>query len=254
MSKAIIIDWILSGCDVQQGIQLYAELSSNKQFLRLCQLQPKKYASKLIAQLRLIGGISVKEFKQLQKEGSNTVAPRTLDVVKVENREIREVVEQKDPEPKVKMREDFPFLSDPTCPHELQLLIGKKITAYHNYVQAHKDLFDCTSLEQCAEVAEKLIENYQENRQIFEELDYYKEHKNCLGLHPIFKLRKQFKDLQGMNVRELIKLHDKTIPHRIWRIQSEIGKGDKPHLDAKRQQSINDNQAQLAEVKRILGL
>jgi hypothetical protein len=98
-----------------------------------------------------------------------------------------------------------------------------------------------------------LIENFKENRQIFEELDYYKQHGAILGKHSIFGQYKRFDELKGKNVRELIRLCDETLPHRIWRIESEIKKGDKPHLNGEREKRLAEVQAELAEVKRLLG-
>jgi hypothetical protein len=97
-----------------------------------------------------------------------------------------------------------------------------------------------------------VVENYLENRLIYEELEYYGKNGSILGKHRIFDQYKKYQRLRGYNVIELVKLHEKTLPHRIWRIESEIKKGDKPHLTGERQKRLQEVQAELAEVKRLL--
>lgn len=115
-------------------------------------------------------------------------------------------------------------------------------------------MFDCSSVEECHQVAHQLMENFKENRVIHDELEYYKQHGAILGQHPIWKQYDRFKDLREKNVIELVRLYEKTLPHRIWRIESEIKKGDKPHLLGEREQRLGEALAELAEIKRILGI
>ena len=75
-----------------------------------------------------------------------------------------------------------------------------------------------------------------------------------MGNHRIFDQYKRFDEFRGKKPIELFKLYNDTLPHRIWRIQSEIKKGDKPHLNGEREQRLNEVQSELAEVKRLLGV
>lgn len=242
-----IVEWIESGCDLEEGITLFSEFSNNDHFLRLCQMQPEGNRAMLIYQLRLIGRVTDAEYKKLLKAPSKKVAPKVEP-----KREPK--VKLEIPKPKPKFRDDFPFLRDPDCPHELIMLVGYKITAYHKYIEGHKLLFECTNLEDCTNNARSVIENYQENRLIYDELEFYKEHKHCLGKHPIFKLRAQFDKFLKMDVREMLRLHDQTIPNRIWRINDELKKADKPHLDKERRRRLMECEAQHAELGRILNI
>lgn len=179
-----------------------------------------------------------------------------------ENKEKRRV-ESKDPQtiqrqpanrPKRRFRQEWPFLSEPECPKELKLLAADKLTAYENYVNAHEKLFDCGDLDECLATAQEVVNNYKENRLIYQELEYYREHGKVLGKHSVFKSTKRYEHLKGLNVIELVKLAEKTLPHRIWRIENEIKKGDKPHLLPEREKRLRQAQAELAEVKRLLGV
>lgn len=252
-ARTEIVNWIEEGCNLEKGVLLFSKYGNNDHFLRLCMLQPEANQSMLTYQLRQIGKISDKEFlklktkpKQKKQEkvhndapDQNPVKPRTKIAI---------------PEVKKKFRDDFPYLRDADCPHELLILVGYKITAYHAYIDGHKSLFECKSLEDCTNNARTVIENYQENRLIYDELEYYKEHKHCLGKHPIFKQKEQFDRFLKMDVREMVRLHDHTIPHRIWRIKDEIAKRDKPHLDKDRKRRLMEAEAQLAELGRILNV
>lgn len=154
-------------------------------------------------------------------------------------------------EPKVKLRDDFPFLSDPDCPYELKVLASDKITAYHNYVSGHEKLFDCTSPQEQFDAAKFVTENYIENRRIYKELEYFKKTRIILGKHPIFDRLRRFRLLSQLNVIELIKLKSK-LEHNIWRTKDQIKKGDKPHLKLERERMIRQKEEEILEITRLL--
>jgi hypothetical protein len=142
-------------------------------------------------------------------------------------------------------------LNHPDCPVELKALVTDKFSSYYLYRELHKQLFDCTNIQECAGVTGSLIENYLENRAIYAELDFYRQHKTLLGKHPIFKHFVKMKELRKKPIKELVK-RQRQLEHAIWRIQSEIKKGDKPHLDSDRRERLREKEAELAEVNRLL--
>jgi hypothetical protein len=165
--------------------------------------------------------------------------------------------QQPDPDPsqepkKDRLRDDWPFLSLPNCPHELKILASNKITAYHNFTDAHARLFDSTR-ENIFGNAKAAVENYLENRAIYAEFEFYKQQGRVLGRHRVFDQMNRIKSLRKLKIVELIKLKDK-LEHSIWRIRSEIKKGNKKHLQVEREQSIIDKEAEIAEIDRILEL
>ena len=149
------------------------------------------------------------------------------------------------------LREDYPFLSDADCPPELKILAANKITAYHNYTNGHRQLFACNNNKQQFEAVKYVVENYIENRSIFNEFEYYKKHKSVLGLHPIFKAYQDIIALRKMGVLELVKLQGNTVKN-IGRIKSLINKNTQPHLRVEREASLQEKQNHLAEIERIL--
>ncbi|WP_417121298.1 hypothetical protein [Phocaeicola plebeius] len=149
-------------------------------------------------------------------------------------------------------RDEFPFLSEPDCPAELEALASRKFTKYHAYVNLHKQLRECTSTEQCAKVARELINSYLENRMIWEELNYYQQHHSILGKHPIFTAFHRRRELLTLNVKQLM-VRQKRLRNNIWRVQDEMAKRDKPHLELERRARLQAYQSELAEINRLLG-
>lgn len=134
---------------------------------------------------------------------------------------------------------------------ELEALASRKFTKYRAYVRLHRQLRDCTSLEDCARVAGELVDNYIDNRLIWEELTWYKEHGSLLGKHPAFAEFRRRRELNNLPVKELVK-RQRQVEMNIWRVKSELAKGDKPHLDATRQERLAGYEKERADIVRLL--
>ena len=134
---------------------------------------------------------------------------------------------------------------------ELEALASRKFTKYRAYVRLHRQLRDCTSLEDCAKVAGELVDNYIDNRLIWEELTWYKEHGSLLGKHPAFAEFRRRKVLMEMPVKQLM-TRLRQVEMNIWRVKSEMAKGDKPHLDATRRERLAGYEKERADIVRLL--
>lgn len=165
---------------------------------------------------------------------------------------VPKTVASSDREHAPRLREQFPFLNDSSCPLELQALVTRKITRYHEYSSLYPQLRDCKDLTECADVAGRLLNAYLDNQAIFRELQYYQKHHKVLGCHPFFKHFQQLNRLRSMSVRDLIREQTKT-KDNIWRVKSEMKRGDKPHLDGKRLQKLEQYQLKLQEINNLLG-
>jgi hypothetical protein len=244
-----IVAWIRKGAPLKQGVRLYAELPNKPRLLAALDRNAKQFEDQLKLEMCGMLGITLARFNQIIKE-HGTKQPQQP---RIEENGKKTGIEKANT-PKRSFRTEFPFLSRANCPPELKALAADKITAWENYTAAHEKLFDCNSLDQCYETAFDVVENYLENRLIYEELEYYGKNGSILGKHRIFDQYKKYQRLRGYNVIELVKLHEKTLPHRIWRIESVIKKGDKPHLAGEWQKRLEEAQAELAEVKRLLNI
>lgn len=115
----------------------------------------------------------------------------------------------------VKLRVEFPFLNELDCPDELHILVGKKFAHYNAWVAIHESLFvmipdienDAApipmSSEEIFELASAAVENFELNQLIYTELKHYEEHKEVLGVHPIFVERKLKEKIDKSTVPEL---------------------------------------------------
>lgn len=214
--KNEIRQWLDSGAEVQEGLRLLSLVAPNKHLARLVSLNPSRYKPLLVQSLAAI-----------------------IESVSIP------------PSIRPNFREDWPFLSDYDCPNELKILAADKITTHRRYVEAHEKLYDCTSPEECFVVAKNLIENYIENRKIYSELAYYKANRSILGKHPIFEEVKRCNELRHLPISSLFRRKE-NLEEAIWRINSEIRKGNKPHLLPRREQRLAAKQRELSEVNRII--
>jgi hypothetical protein len=109
------------------------------------------------------------------------------------------------------LRDEYPFLSDKNCPNELKILVADKITAFKLYTQAHAKLIKHSNgeleltQEELKEVTRDSVENFEANRAIFKELDYYKAQGKILGEHPIFKELTLQREVDAMTNEECVK-------------------------------------------------
>lgn len=227
--KQTILTWLRAGANAEEGVQLLTEAGAPSLTLRLVKTNPVANRRLMIDWLCKKYGID---------EDYTYVA--TAQVVLFSERK------------PLSFRDEFPFLNDPKCPPELEALASRKFARYHNYVNSHKKLRDCTSTEQCAKVSRELINSYLENRMIWEELNYYQQHGSILGKHPIFAAFHRRKELLTLNVKQLL-IRQKRLKNNIWRVQDELAKRDKPHLELERLARLQAYQSELAEINRLLG-
>jgi hypothetical protein len=157
----------------------------------------------------------------------------------------------KPPTPPRNLRDTYPFLSEPTCPPELKVLVSDRITLYHTYNDLYPQLRSCDSAEACASVAGRLLDAYLENRLIGKELDHYRDHGQVLGIHPVFKNMKHLRSLASMSVVQLME-RKRKVEQNIWRVGSELRKGNKPHLEQERRQRLQAYKQELNQINGIL--
>jgi len=218
-----VLQWLKSGADPKQGIKLLEKFSKNTFLIRLVKSNP------------------VKNVELLKKS-----------LCQLTNIDLTKIVKHPSVEAsRISFREEFPFLNSPDCPYELKALVTDKFSSYYRYKELHKKLSDCTSLQECANTAGELLASYLDNLAIYAELNYYKQHKSVLGKHPVFKHYHRLQELKALSIKDLVELQ-RRLNHNIWRIESEISKGDKPNLDEDRKQRLILRKNQLSEVDRLL--
>ncbi len=92
---------------------------------------------------------------------------------------------------------------------------------------------------------------YLENHTIFREFQYFKQHNTPLGEHPIFKASAEIDQIKKMSILSLIK-RQQQLEQNIWRVENEIRKGTKPHLDIERRQRLERTKEKLIIVNKYI--
>lgn len=108
----------------------------------------------------------------------------------------------------IKIREEFPFLKEDNCPDAIKLLVHDMFTEYDKYRAAHKRLSEAPENEDLDVLftdAQTTVESYLSNRQIWEELEHYKEHGTILGAHPKLVEYTFQKEIEALDDAELLK-------------------------------------------------
>lgn len=153
----------------------------------------------------------------------------------------------------IKLREEFPFLKSKECPGVLKELVADMLSAYDNYTEGHKKLLETVSQEEMEQLSQSVVENYLENRQIWEELKHYKETGKILGKHPIFDWVKRREEIRVMKDADLVKLRDQ-LKNKIPRTKKQITDEPDHKETAKRQERVEQFEKELAEVNLLLGM
>lgn len=212
--------WMNSGAEVQEGLRLLSVYAPNPHLDKLVTANPARFKYLLVRSLSKYADIRI-ELEPAPKKRTG------------------------------KFREQWAFLSEPSCPPELKILASDSITTYHSYCELHENLFDCTTTKECFETAKNLLKNFRQNRIIFSEFAFYREHHSILGKHPIFKESERMKSYQAMTDFELFE-SARRLKGAIWRIESEIKKGDRPHLLSERESRLARKRAELESVQRMI--
>lgn len=199
-----------------EGAMLYQRYGANLRLKREFAVDDTASTHEmLIDELRKLAGITEAEFLNLPRR----VRPSTADTFNGEislSVEIEEVfdyeqpVNEDTPETVKKMlrfREKYDFLNSPDCPDVLKILVADMFTAYGEYKAAHARLQTLGDEDSAAAVAdcEKVVSEYLRNREIWEELEYYREHGTILGKASKFKEIQAAEDLSALADVDLMK-------------------------------------------------
>ena len=163
-------------------------------------------------------------------------------------------------EERAKLRDDFPFLKEEDCPMELKALVTDKINAYQDYVTSHNTLVKHANGEvqltedELQALTQKSVESFELNREIYDELNYYKSNGKILGNHPIFKSYNLQKEVDVMDTKELYAFVSNTPPY-LSKAKADLEKNkDNTEKVAAITAKIDTRKQKLALVNKKLGL
>lgn len=108
----------------------------------------------------------------------------------------------------IRFREDFPFLNAPDCPDELKVLVADMFREYDVFRAAHEQLVnmpDNASFDEAFKASQTAVESYLDNREMWDELEYYKEHHEILGKAECLKSLMEKKEVSALSDLDLSK-------------------------------------------------
>lgn len=163
--------------------------------------------------------VVVKEIaaKQIVDDSGTDVQKNGTDVPKNDTKDTKSVTQLIEEAPDnakggLSLRVQFPFLAQDDCPPNFKILVADMLTAWDTYKNCHEALNvvaeegkEALSDAELFELAKEAVEAFELNHAIWDELNYYKEHGDVLGNHPIFADDQLKEKVAGMKGTELVK-------------------------------------------------
>ncbi|MDR2825005.1 MAG: hypothetical protein LBB41_07400 [Prevotellaceae bacterium] len=145
--------------------------------------ESRLYFDDLLIQAAQAMGLSVDAMldDETPKENITEQQSATLEEMRLQYAKVPETVKKV-----IRFREQFPYLDKDECPNELKLLVTEMFFAYDKYRAAFDELGEDKTSDENLKNAQAVVENYLNNRAIWDELEYYKANGTVLGEHPVF--------------------------------------------------------------------
>jgi len=144
-------------------------------------------------------------------------------------------------------------LRQSNCPPELKILRTDMNAAYDAYKQGHDSLFSAKTNDQVYDQARATVENYLNNRLIWEELNHYKKQGQILGRHPIFDWMRRVDEIRRLKIGDLVNLKIR-LENNLIRNRAAVRRSPNHPETGKRKDRIIQMQGELSEVNRLLNI
>lgn len=251
--KEQIMHWITHDRSFEAGAEIFRANSKHQGLIRKFSMQGETKENREILnyQLSKLAEVEEADWRRLLRKPLVAV-----DNTDYNNPEIRaSLLEEVPPEVRkvFRLREEFPFLSEKECPDELKILVADLLSSHDRYIADHEKLFAATTPEEIAELSASVVENYLENREIWDELNHFKTEGKPLGVHPVWQRTARLEELKKLSNAELIKL-SKNIPTNISRIAKKLEEDPENKETPKRQVALENYKWEHEEVKKLLNL
>lgn len=141
----------------------------------------------------------------------------------------------------IRFREEFPFLNEKDCPDEFKILVSDMFSAYDLYRESHEMLAktpDDVASEETFRWAKTAVENYLDNREMWEELEYYRDNHKILGKAKIMQELAEKSEMKSLSDMELVKLLGNA-KSNISKGKKDLEKADTDEKKAKAQDKID---------------
>lgn len=174
-----------------------------------------KYSDDLLLELAESFGVSVEELVSSDFRDKVLSMDENADRVEELEEELNQAEKRYKAAPEtvtkmIRFREKFTFLNSPDCPDILKILVSDMFTAYGKYKEAFARLEatpdDVSSLS-TAQEAQAVVENFIANRDMWDELEYYRENGKILGKCEKVKslsVRKGVENLSDIDIQKAL--------------------------------------------------
>ena len=125
--------------------------------------------------------------------------------------------------------------------------------AYDAYKAGHESLFSAKTNDQVYYQARSTVENYLNNRQIWEELNFFKKNGQILGHHPIFSWMHRLDEIRRLKIGDLVNLKIR-LENNLVRNRAAVRRSPNHPETGKRKDRIAQMQQELSEVNRLLNI
>ena len=125
--------------------------------------------------------------------------------------------------------------------------------AYDAYKAGHESLFSAKTNDQVYDQARLTVENYLNNRLIWDELNYFKKNNQILGHHPIFSWMHRVDEIRRLKIGDLVNLKIR-LENNLVRNRAAVRRSPNHPETGKRKDRIAQMQHELSEVNRLLNI
>lgn len=192
--KADISRWLDSDQDYTTGVALYCRVGLNRMLRRRFQVERTAQTHRLL--VRELTRLAAERVPGAAEASGSPKPPTTADSNTPVTESTRAVM---------RFRERFPFLRAPDCPAPLKIAANDMFAARDRYTEAHARLRATAADEVAESLCENIVKDYLENRDIWDELEHYKDHGTILGKSEALRAYIKQEDLATIPDIELMK-------------------------------------------------
>lgn len=252
--KNKILEFLTTDRDYARGVQLFMLLGKSISLKKQFNNQPESPAMKelLFEQFRVMLGFTREKMKFLLAKPVQKIIAYSEPVEKQPELTIKQKVERIPINviTGFKLREEFPFLKEKDCPDVLKIMVADLNTAFDEYRQNHELLFTAEN-EELIRATFATLENYLENRQIWDELNHYKTTGEILGVYKVAQAEKIQDEIDKMNPGQLHKLAN-NLASNISKIKKKLANNPGHESTGSWTESLKECETKLEKVKNRL--
>lgn len=247
MTKAALFEELrkLAGLREDEFISMRRKAYKKPEAVAISPVLPKTYVDDTLYNLAQRFNVSVEELTSDEFIEKALNADENQDRVDELEEELKEAKTKYCEVPEtvkkaIRFREEFPFLNEKDCPNEFKILVSDMFSAYDLYRESHEMLVqtpDDVATEETFMWAKTAVENFLDNREMWEELEYYRENRKILGKAKIMQELSERADIKSLSDLELVKQLNNA-KSNISKGKNDMGKADSDEKKAKAQDKI----------------